>query len=82
MSANTFTCYRCGETFEKGWSDEEAEAEARGLLSDAEMDDKVTVCDDCYVLVVPHIPRLRAEIDQLAAAAGISYDEYVRRGGC
>lgn len=46
--ADTFKCERCKGTFEKAWSDAEADAEMRevfGALSDEE---RATVCDDCY----------------------------------
>jgi len=47
LKKNEFKCDRCGGIFEKGWSDEEADKEAKqwGKLSDKE---KSTICDDCY----------------------------------
>ena len=44
--ANVFTCAMCGETFQKEWSDEEAQFEAgeNGLS----VDECGLVCDDCY----------------------------------
>jgi hypothetical protein len=47
--AEEYTCALCGETFEKGWSDEEAHAETREkfLGFDPEKDCAV-ICDDCY----------------------------------
>jgi hypothetical protein len=77
--ADTFTCECCGKTYEKVWSDEEAWAEARQLHSPAELEATVVVCDDCFQEIMAGMPRIRAEIDQEAAAAGMSYDEYVRR---
>ncbi len=56
-----FTCARCGETFEKAWTDEEAAAEAAGLFSPVELEDVAVICDDCFCEFAPHIPRLRAE---------------------
>jgi len=44
---NTFTCAICGETFEKGWMDEEAAAEAEKVFG-AHLDDDAVVCDDCF----------------------------------
>lgn len=48
----TFTCAHCGWTGEKGWSDEEAEAEAAQNFGDLEPDDRVLICDDCYRVMV------------------------------
>ena len=47
----SYTCERCGETFTKGWSDEEAMAEARDLFPAehiATPEDQATVCDGCF----------------------------------
>ncbi len=79
MPADTFTCARCGNTYEKEWSDEEAAAEAAATWSPAELESQATVCDDCYQALMAAMPRLRAKVDQEAKAAGLSYDEYVRR---
>ena len=75
----TFTCARCGGTFPKGWSDEESAAEARGNFTGAELADTAVICDDCYREFMPELPRLRAEIDQLAAGDGLTRDEYLLR---
>lgn len=51
MSSETFTCESCGETFPKGWTDEEAAAEAQELFPGIDPGDPAeagTVCDDCY----------------------------------
>ena len=77
--SDTFTCGRCGGTFPKGWSDEEAAAEAEAIFSPAELAAIEVVCDDCFTLFMPALPRLRAEVTQEAAAAGISTDEWLRR---
>lgn len=45
--AGKYTCANCGRTFNKGWSDEEAEAEAVEAFG-AVPDDPVLLCDDCY----------------------------------
>jgi hypothetical protein len=74
----TYTCDLCGQTYEKAWTDEEALAEAEDNFSPAELEDTAVVCDDCYRKFMPELPRTRAEIDQEAAAAGMSYDEYIR----
>jgi len=49
--SETFTCESCGRTFPKGWSDEEAAAEAEELFPGINPDDPAeagTVCDDCF----------------------------------
>lgn len=49
MSAsNTFTCSKCGGTFEKGWSDEEALAEKNSVFGGHAVEDCKLICDDCY----------------------------------
>jgi len=45
----TFTCWECGGTFPKGWTDEEARAESAANGFDPGAADMVTVCDDCHV---------------------------------
>lgn len=45
---DTYTCEQCGGTFEKGWTDEEAQAEAERLWGEGGPDDPATVCDDCF----------------------------------
>ena len=47
----TFTCESCGDTLPKGWSDEEANAEAQELfpgINPGDPAEAATVCDDCY----------------------------------
>jgi hypothetical protein len=47
--ADTYQCAHCGGVFEKGWSDEEATAEAADNFGEAPKgDDAAVVCDDCY----------------------------------
>ena len=48
--ADEYTCARCGETNEKGWSDDEAEAEYKQNFPDeAEAEvSRALICDDCY----------------------------------
>lgn len=54
MSApETFTCDRCRGTFEKGMSDEEADAEARALYVDVPPGEDASMgvlCHDCWLL--------------------------------
>jgi DNA-directed RNA polymerase subunit RPC12/RpoP len=44
---STYTCAACGGTFEKGWTDEEAEAEMKQLYGDLPKDDRVIICSSC-----------------------------------
>ena len=45
----SYTCGRCGGTFEKTWSDEEALAEAESLWTPETMaDEQAVICDDCF----------------------------------
>ena len=44
-----FTCAHCGETFEKGRSDGEAEAERDNLFGDQHCE---LVCEDCFVEIM------------------------------
>lgn len=46
--SGTYQCAACGETFEKGWSDEEAAAELEANFSGVATDDCDLVCDGCY----------------------------------
>jgi hypothetical protein len=52
---NQFTCAVCGETFDKAWSDEEAEAEAAELWTPDELAAGISViCDDCFQRGLPN----------------------------
>lgn len=47
----TFTCESCGKTFPKGWSDEEAAAEAEEFFPGINVSDPAEaglVCDGCF----------------------------------
>lgn len=46
--SNTYTCERCHQEFEYGWTEEEATAEADALFGPLDPDDIAIVCDDCY----------------------------------
>lgn len=47
-----FTCALCGETFPKGWSDEEAIIEFGQIFPDEVLDEEcVVVCDHCHKLM-------------------------------
>ena len=48
-NSNEYICECCRETFSKGWSDEEAVAEAKERFGmDPFTDDMAIICDDCY----------------------------------
>ena len=71
--AETFTCASCGGTFSKGWSDEEAAAEAKGLFPGIDASDPAeagVVCDDCYRHIMG---RVHAEAPE---AIGARWREY------
>jgi len=64
-TAETFTCARCGETHDKGWSDAEAAAEAQENFPGIDItdpDEAGVVCDDCYKYLMG---RARAEAPEL-----------------
>jgi hypothetical protein len=59
----TFTCAVCGETFEKAWSDEDADAEAAALWTPEELAGGIAIiCDDCFQ---PNIERVQEEVRAL-----------------
>ena len=61
----TFTCASCHGTFEKGWSDEEAAAEAEEFFPGINVTDPAEagmVCDGCYQHIMG---RARAEAPEL-----------------
>ena len=63
--SGTYTCASCGETFESGWSDEEAAAEAQENFPGIDVSDPAeagVVCDDCYEHIMA---RARAEAPEL-----------------
>ena len=53
MKKNEYKCGACGGVFEKGWSDEEAQAEADAAFSQESLgSDPAIVCDDCYKTIM------------------------------
>lgn len=46
--ADSYTCDACGDEFEKGWSDDEADRELAVTFPGAEKAQCAIVCDDCY----------------------------------
>lgn len=45
---NEFTCARCGETFEKAWTDKEAAEEREQNWPEWKEEDCDVICDDCH----------------------------------
>lgn len=43
-----FNCVMCKQTFNKAWSDEEAEAEVKEVFGPIPLEECDVVCDDCY----------------------------------
>lgn len=63
--ADTFTCARCGETFDKTWSDEEAAAEAEEFFPGIDVSDPAeagVVCTPCFEYLMG---RARAEAPEM-----------------
>lgn len=46
--SNQFTCADCGETFDKGRSDEEALKESKEIWGEIPQEDMEIICEDCY----------------------------------
>lgn len=46
--AETYTCELCGETYTKGWTDEEATKELTQAFPGFAQNQCALVCDDCY----------------------------------
>lgn len=53
---DTYKCAECSETFEKGWSDEEAIGEAEAVLGTYDEENMAVVCDDCYQKIMREHP--------------------------
>jgi hypothetical protein len=48
-AGETFTCAKCGGTFRKSRTDEEAMAETNSIFSPAEIAEGLSIlCDDCF----------------------------------
>lgn len=43
-----FTCEKCHQTFNKGWSEEETEKEFASAPWNVPGDDRGLICDDCF----------------------------------
>ena len=46
--ANEYICEICGNTYKKGWSNEEAEQEANDIWGEIPLEEKAIICDDCF----------------------------------
>lgn len=59
-----YVCGLCEEMFQKGQSDEDAQAEAERNLAEDTLDDPVIVCNSCYKVLmmwaVDNAPELLA----------------------
>lgn len=49
----TWQCAMCKQTFDRGWSHEEAVAEKNKLFGDISLEECEQVCDDCFQLIKP-----------------------------
>lgn len=50
-----FTCACCHETFDEGWSREEAIAEKEKNFGGLTLEKFAVVCDDCYKKIMGHM---------------------------
>jgi hypothetical protein len=58
--SDTYTCAHCGGTFVKGWTDEEANAEAAEAFAPSELEDVALVCEDCWQAMRAAMPDFDA----------------------
>jgi len=58
--SDSYYCEACGGVFTKGWTDEEAMAEANAAFIVAELKDAATVCDPCWHQMRAAMPDLDA----------------------
>ena len=60
---NTFTCYLCGETYEKAWTDADARAEMVDRYGPDTLDVEFgVICDDCDERVTAWWKGLPADV--------------------
>lgn len=55
VEVDEYTCAECNLTFEKGWSDEEAQLEKEVLWGDLHPQESTTICDDCFNQLFPQV---------------------------
>ena len=48
LTADTFDCVACAQTFQKDWTDDEALAESVEVFGEIPVKDRCVVCDNCY----------------------------------
>jgi hypothetical protein len=70
LKANEYQCSACGEIYEYGWSDDEAQAEyEENFPTYAKRNDPVDiVCDDCYLQLIAWKSPQEAESEASKAA--------------
>lgn len=80
--SETFTCETCEQTFEKEWSDEEAEAESSALFGHLPDDERAVLCDDCFgQITFGKAAQLMREAKASMIAAYTRPYPWNRRGG-
>lgn len=47
-AGDTYTCSACGNTYDKGRSDDDAMQESKTLWGDIDPADLCVICDDCF----------------------------------
>jgi rubredoxin len=69
MKPNEFECAACHNIYDKGWSDDEAKAEATEIFGknpDEWNEPQVLVCDDCFEKMNPaNHPELVEQMKQI-----------------
>jgi len=53
LKPNEYRCALCQGVFDKGWTDEEAQAELQRDFGNVPTESQMTVCDDCYQKACP-----------------------------
>ena len=57
-TSNTYTCEACGETYEKSWSDAEANKEAQQIFgtvnASEDLENNAIICDICFKKLLPN----------------------------
>lgn len=53
MQNNSYICYMCQQTFTRGWTDEEANAEKLKLWGNIHENECEVVCDGCFQKIKP-----------------------------
>ena len=61
MKDTEYKCDSCGNIYEKGWSDEEAEKEQLEVFGYIPLEERAIICDDCFNRKTPQ------EIKQMGA---------------